>query len=402
MKLHFCRVEIDSKYIYRLLNNSGEICLRNIRTENDITSFIIDYREKEYLKEILNELNIKILKWEEKGVYANIVNFPIIKLLVGIAMIFILLMAINSLFIWKISVDGNYSYSDHQIIDFIHKQKIKEGIIKAKVDCNQIEKEVRKNFNDISWICAEIKGTNLIIHIKENYITEISAKEDEPYDIVANRDAQITSVLVRSGKSMVQVGDNVKKGDVLISGVVDVFDESGEKLFSKFCNSDGDIVGKTVYNYKDELKMKYSRKVTLKKKNLYLPSAFDYKWLKITKNNGKDIIYSEKKLKMFGNFYLPLSMQKYTIVKYKNEPSEYTKNQASEILNNKLLYKLSIMEQKGYKILKKDVKINKEKDSYVLTGNIICQEPLGMVSYIDMNQYSEQSEEGTTEFNERN
>ena len=402
MKLHFCRVEIDSKYIYRLLNNSGEISLRKIRTENNVTSFIIDYKDKEYLKQRLNELNINILKWEDKGLYANIVNFPVIKLLAGITMIFVLLMAINSMFIWQISVDGNYSYSDNQIINFVHKQEIKEGIVKANIDCDKIEKELRKNFNDISWVCAEIKGTNLIIHIKENYITEISVKEDKPYDIVANRDGQITSVLVRSGKAMVKVGDNVKKGDVLISGVVDVFDESGEKLFSKFCNSDGDIVGKTVYNYKDELKMKYTKKVTIKKKNLYLPSAFDYKWLKIAKNNKKDIIYSEKKLKMFGNFYLPLSIQKYTIIKYKKEPSEYTENQALGILNNKLLYKLSIMEQKGYKILKKDVKINKEKDSYVLTGKITCREPLGMVSYIDVNQYSEQSEEGTTEINERN
>ncbi len=40
------------------------------------------------------------------------------------------------------------------------------------------------------------------------------------------------------------------------------------------------------------------------------------------------------------------------------------------------------MEQKGYKILEKNVKIVKERDSYTCSGEIICLEPLGEVSYI--------------------
>lgn len=402
MKLHFCKVEIESKYIYRVLNNSGNIDLREIYIKGDIAGFSVDFRDKENLKALLHELNINVLKIEDKGLYTDIINFPVIKILVGAAMIFVLLMLINSLFIWKISVEGNYSYSDNQIISFVHKQDVKEGNPRADIDCDQIEKAIRKNFEDISWVCAEVKGTNLIIHIKENYITEISMTEDEPYDIVANHDGTIVSILVRQGKAMVKAGDSVKKGDVLISGVVDVFDESEQKLFSKFCNSDGDIVGEIIYDYKDTLALNYTQKITGKKKTIYLPSAFDYKWLDLTGNENKDIIYSDKKLKMFGNFYLPLSIQKYTVISYQNKPAEYTKKQAEQILNNNLLYKLTIMEQKGYKILKKDVKISKEKDTYVLSGQITCQEPMGTVSYIDVNQYSDQSEEGTTEFNERN
>lgn len=401
MKLRFCRIEIESKYIYRLLNNTGRIELRNIRTKDDITSFIIDYKDKESLMSILYDVDINILKIEEKGLYTNIVNFTTLKIIGGVIAIFVLLMLISSLFIWKITIDGNYSYSTNQIESFVNKQNIKEGIFKNKVDSNKLEKAIRKEFDDISWVCAEVKGTNLIIHIKENYITEISVTEDEPYDIVANCDGIITSILVRQGSAMVKVGDTVKKGDILISGVIDVFDESGQKLITKFCNADGDVWAQTVYNYKDSIKENYEQKIEESERTLYLPSVFDYKWMNLTNNKNKDIIYSDKKLKFFGNFYLPVSIQKYTVINYKNTPATYTKEQAEQILNNNLLYKLSILEQKGYKILKKDVKINKEKDIYVLTGNITCREPLGEVSYIDVNQYNE-SEEGTTEFNERN
>lgn len=398
MKFRFSKVEIDESRLYRLLNNSGEIQIRNIVTSEGKMSFTIDYRDSEELKELLKKLNIEILSWEDKGIYTRIVNSSAIKLVIGIFMIFVLLMMINSLFIWEISVDGNYSYSDSQIISFVHKNKIKEGITKTEIDCEKLEKEIRKNFNNISWVCAEIKGTNLIVHIKENYITEISVTEDKPYDIVSNCDAEIVSVLVRKGKSMVKVGDTVKKGDMLISGTIDVLDESGTKVFSKFYNADGDIVGKTVYEYKDTEKINYEKKVIKDRKNIYLPSVFDYKWMKIGEGKNKDVIYTDKKLKVFGNYYMPFSIQKYTIVNYITEEAEYTEKEIKSILENRLLYKLSVMEQKGYKIVKKSVKINKDVDSYTLSGQITCLEPLGTVSYIDVNKIEE---EGTTELNER-
>lgn len=398
MKFHFSKVEIDEKYLYRLLNNSGEIRIRNIVLYDGKCSFIIDYSNGVRLRELLKKLNIEILSWEDQGIYTAIINFAAIKTLIGVSMIFILLMLINSLFIWNISVDGNYSYSDRQIISFVHKNKITEGSTKVKIDCDKLEKEIRKKFDDISWVCAEIKGTNLIVHVKENYITDISVTEDKPYDIVANHDAVIESILVRSGKAMVKAGDSVKKGDILISGMVDVLDESGTKIFSKFYNSDGDIIGKTVYDYKDVEKINYTKKITKNKKTIYLPSILNYKWIKLKKKNNSDLIYSEKKLKMFGNYYLPISIQKYTTVNYINEKATYSKEQAKNKLENRLLYKLAIMEQKGYKIIEKNVRIDKNMDSYVLSGKITCLEPLGMVSYIDTNI----EEEGTTVFHERN
>lgn len=398
MKFHFSKVEIDEKYLYRLLNNSGEIRIRNIVLHDGKCSFIIDYSNGVRLRELLKKLNIEILSWEDQGIYTAIINFAAIKTLIGVSMIFILLMLINSLFIWNISVDGNYSYSDRQIMSFVHKNKITEGSTKVKIDCDKLEKEIRKKFDDISWVCAEIKGTNLIVHVKENYITDISVTEDKPYDIVANHDAVIESILVRSGKAMVKAGDSVKKGDILISGMVDVLDESGTKIFSKFYNSDGDIIGKTVYDYKDVEKINYTKKITKNKKTIYLPSILNYKWIKLKKKNNSDLIYSEKKLKMFGNYYLPISIQKYTTVNYINEKATYSKEQAKNKLENRLLYKLAIMEQKGYKIIEKNVRIDKNMDSYVLSGKITCLEPLGMVSYIDTNI----EEEGTTVFHERN
>lgn len=391
VKFHYCEIEFDANYIYRLLNNSGEIRLRNIRTQDKKTTIMVEFSDKEEILEMMERLNIEVLACRDRGIYTFITQFPVIKAAAFVSMIFVLLMMINSLFIWKISVDGNYSYTSNQIIRFVNRLNIKEGIVKNKIDCDAIEKAIRNQYDDISWVCAEVKGTNLMIHIKENYITEISVKEDKPYDLTAGKEAEIVSVLVRKGKPNVKVGDKIKKGHVLISGVVDVFDESEQKLFTHFCNADGEIIGKTVYQYEDKLAIKYQKKVVKKERTYYLPCISGYQWNAFQAGKNRDVSYSQKQWKGFGNFYLPIVMEKYQVSDYTYEKDNYTKKEAEYILHNNLAYKLATMEQKGYKILKKNVKMEKANNQYILSGKIICLEPLGTVSYIDVSKFQEET-----------
>ena len=67
-------------------------------------------------------------------------------------------------------------------------------------------------------------------------------------------------------------------------------------------------------------------------------------------------------------------------------------------INNKFNNKMFVMEQKGYKIIQKNVKIEKTMDSYALCGKITYNKPIGKVSYIDVKKI----EEETVSINERN
>lgn len=382
MKFHFYEIIIDRKYIYRVLNAANKINIRNIINKDDKTSFYVDYTDIDETLNILKGNNIHILKISEKGIYTKLTDKFIFKVAIIFAFVFISGLILCSRYIWEISVEGNYSYTTNKLKTFIYSQNIREGLAKNKINCEELEKKIRRKYNDISWVCAEIKGTNLIIHIKENYITEISKKETKPYHIAANKDAEIVSILVRSGVPGVKVGDKVKKGTILINGLVDVFDESEQKLFTKPCNSDGEVIGKTKYHYKDELKIDYKKKEYKKGYSYYLPSISGYKWVKTGNTKNKNIAYKEVKLKGFGNYYLPICIQKYTVMPYTSLKCKYTEKEAAKILKKRLYNKLLIMEQKGYKILEKNVKIVKQKDSYTCSGEIICLEPLGQVSYI--------------------
>ena len=397
MKFHFYRIKINSKHIYRLLNCCRNNEIRDVEIDKDYAGFSINYNQYSDLEKILKENNIEIVNRQELGIYTKITNFQFIKSVIYIFAIFILLLIANSAFIWKITIKGNYSYTAEQMIDYVHEKGVKEGVLKESIDTESLEKSIRKNFDDISWVCVEVKGTNLIIHIKENYITEISVKEDKPYDLVAECDCTIVSALVRRGKLNVNPKEKVKKGQVLITGVVDVTDESGQLLFNEYCNADGEIIGQIKEKYEEKLNIKYQDKKTEKSTKIIVPSFFECKWIK-NKGKNRDLTCEETKMKFFGDYYLPISMQKYTIKKYKITEKNYSEEQAEKILNNKFNNKMFVMEQKGYKIIQKNVKMKKTMDSYALCGKITYNKPIGKVSYIDVKKI----EEETVSINERN
>lgn len=404
MKFHFYEIIIERKYIYRVLNVIKKINIRDVSNHENQTSFLVDSTDVDEMLQLLQANHIKILKIREKGIYTKIVDKFIFKVALIFALVFVTALIICSRFIWEISIDGNYTYTTNTLKNYVYSQKIKEGSSKKSINCEDLEKKIRKKYNDISWVCAEIKGTNLIIHIKENYITEISKKETKPYHIVANKDAEIVSILVRNGVAGVKVGDKVKQGTILINGMVDVFDESEQKLFTNPCNSDGEIIGKTAYQYKDELKINYKRKDYKKGYSYYLPSITGYKWVKTGNTKKKNIQYKEVKLKGFGNYYLPICIQEYTVMPYTETDCKYSFKEADAILKKRLYNKLLIMEQKGYKILEKNVKIVKQRDSYAYLGNIVCLEPLGKVSYIsadEINRSNQEKESLNSETNEQ-
>lgn len=396
-KFHYIVIKINENHIYRFINSTGKIKLRDIHSKDGITEITVNYKDKNKVLDIAEKMGIKILDIKEKGTYTYITRLPVVKSVTFILAVFTLLLIINSHFIWNIDVEGNYSYTSTQIMRFLNKMDVKEGMRKNRINSDEIEKEIRRKYNDISWVCAEVKGTNLIVHIKENYITEISVKEDKPYDLIANRDCTIKSILVRKGKGVVKAGDKVKKGDVLISGIVDVFNESGEKIFTKLCNADGDVVGLTTLSYNDKISDTYFVKNIKHKRTYYAPLVAGYTWN--IKNNDKNetVVKSERNFKTFGNFYLPFGMEKYVVTKFEKEKRNYTKEEAKKKLYDRFNYKMSILEQKGYKILEKNVKIDKEKNHYVFSGTIKCLEPLGKVSYIESEKISEIESENNKE-----
>lgn len=156
-----------------------------------------------------------------------------------------------SLFLWNISFEGNTKYTDFALRKFLRESGYREGILIDGIVCEEIEKQLRIAYNDITWVSAEISGTCLKIQIKENEVSGQEASVSSPQDIRAGTDCTITSIVTRAGVPQVKAGDTVAAGDLLIGGTIELKNDSGDVTGSHSVMADGDIVGSYTCLYED-------------------------------------------------------------------------------------------------------------------------------------------------------
>ena len=272
-------------------------------------------------------------------------------------------------FIWNIDLEGNQTITDDVLIEYLESEKIYHGMAKRKVDCEQIVKDIRKNFDEIIWVSASMEGTRLFISVKENADTFVESEEEAvPSDIIADKTGTVVEIITRNGVPQVTVGSAVAQGDLLVSGTVDVLNDAKEVVSQNYVVADADITLQTVVPYEDNIEKEYVRKVyTNKKRNLaYLKLGKRTLQLGIQKNKFEhaDMKTKEKQLQIGENFYLPIYVGTKKIYEYELETLEYTKEELETLLKKNFSQYCKELEEKNIVILDKNFQITQdEKDA---------------------------------------
>lgn len=145
----------------------------------------------------------------------------------GFAVFFVLLSVLSS-FVWEIRYNGQSSYSRETLSKTVEAMDIYTGMSRSRLDCDAIEKQIRQVHPDISWVSAEEKGSVLEISIKEGKKTIVHDAQAEAGHLVALTDGVVEQIVANRGTVAVKNGQKVKKGDILIRGIVPVTDDNSE------------------------------------------------------------------------------------------------------------------------------------------------------------------------------
>ena len=179
-------------------------------------------------------------------------------------------------FIWLIDINGNSLITDSTILTYLEDQGASFGTKKKVIDCEQLEESLRTEYPDIIWASVRLKGSKMTIDLQENLITgetdtsKQTAKPEGAYDIVAEKDAIISSIVTRRGTPNVKTKSKVKAGDILVSSRLDIYNDSNEITSHVYVTADADILGQTVYTYQDSFPLQYTKKVKNGTQNLSL------------------------------------------------------------------------------------------------------------------------------------
>ena len=236
-----------------------------------------------------------------------------IGLIIGMCIGFVLILVLNNRLL-QVHVLGLENMDKSAVIDYLESQGVNK-LSKINYDISQLEDGLAREF-DFSLVSIITKGNSLVVSVKES-LPDIS---DTYAPITADYNMVIKSISVYSGTQMVESGDIVYKGDVL----VEPYYQKGEnKVYVAPC---ADIIA-SVY---------FTESVEVLEKELVMQRTGEYSLVSVIVSLGSneiyrsdyDVLYSQYELQSVNcdvtSILLPIKISK--VYAYQVEEVEVTKD----------------------------------------------------------------------------
>ena len=363
----------------------------NLIIKNDIILWDVEGVEQGYIfytgrknlmnmKPYLQKTNMKLHVLEKHGLpYFFKQHRKRAAFLIGFCL-FAVSVYILSLFVWEVKVTGEDKLVAESVLKQIETKYVSLGTRKKQINCTELEEQLRKDFEEISWISCELKGTSLTVYLEEGMLPHETETKEEAGDVIATKDATITKMITRQGTPVVKVKDTVKKGDILISGTIYIYDDNNEVMETSYIGADGDVYGTTTYQYEDYVDLKYYEKVYSDKSKKHITIyLLDYcltPYIPKMSEEQYDTYTQIHKAKIFDNFYLPFGYKTIKRTPYTLKQKQYKKEEAQAILEKRLNKKIQSFKEKGVEIIENDVTIESRDGRMVATGTLTLNESI--------------------------
>lgn len=331
------RFEIDDKDIVRV----AEIFLKNgisIKFYGNI--FYANEKKSRKIEQILST-RVKFSKSELLGfggaVLKNKKRVGAICALVLTSVIFIF----SSNRVWDVRIEGCETGKEDKIIRELSECGLSVGSSWSKTDTSRVEVEFLSKSEDVSWLNINRRGTVAYVTVIDKSSHDALDEKTGYANIVAECDAVIEEITVMRGIAAVKAGDTVKKGDLLISGVIP------SEFGGGFCYAEGTVIGRISDNVKISVPEFKEEKVQNKKKLSGISIkilGFSANIFNLYRNSDEncDIIEEKKSLSMFGVKF-PVSINKKYSVSYLSETVCLTEDEMTGIALDKMTGALTDM-----------------------------------------------------------
>ena len=262
----------------------------------------------------------------------------------------------------------------------IEKYKFKKSYEKLQY----IKKEILDKYKDkIEWIEIEVVGTKYIIRYEPRIINQ-KKKESEYRNIIAKKDSVIKRLDISSGQIVKNINTYVKKGDVIVSGYVDLNGNIKDTVASS-----GNVYGEVWYKVTIDYPYKYFEEYKTGKSKSVLVFKFLNKDIELFNFNKYKTKQVEENTVLKNNL-LPVKFviqtQYETKIKQENNNEETLIKRAIKYSEEKIKSTLSKDEYiSNYKIL------NKIKKYKSIELNIFYSVVEDITEYQSIEEYTEEN-----------
>ena len=277
--------------------------------------------------------------------------------------------------IWDVRISGNERFSESEILSELSSCGFNIGNSWRVTDTSVLETEILSSSSKISWININRRGTVAYVDIVEKQ-TYTNQDITQGYSsIVAANDCIVEEITVKRGYAQVKVGDTVKKGDVLISGIIP------NEIGGGFCVADGEVIGRCFDTVTVEEARVKKIFVPCEEKKVAISINILNFCINILKYYGNssttcDIIENNKDFILLGRWKLPVSVHTKTAVYKRTEEQTLTDSEltASALMENK---KMLDQMAKSCELLSVSTNGYFTNDGYTLVSQVVYKQRVG-------------------------
>lgn len=350
----------------------------DIKADAEQVSFVCSLHTASRITRKAAELGIAVNNEAPYGlpiIVKNVFRHP--GLLIGILpMLFFLYL--TSGVVWDIRISGNERLSDQEIIETLDACNFRKGTSVRDFKADYTESMAQLYCDDLAWISINMKGSVAYVEVREKLEIQEIEKNPKPANIVASVGGTVVEIIAYDGIPLVKAGDNVKAGELLISGV---YGENAPGL--RVTRAAGYVKARTVRHFEVEIPYSYEQKQYTGKESNEKSVIFFGKSVKLFLNSSNlgsscDKIEKEKCLSLFGTA-LPVSIRTDNYREYVISGAEYTPEQARLLAMQKLEETLEA-KLYGAEIISRNDSFSVGSTSLILECEIICFENIEMIS----------------------
>ena len=381
----YVKIKIEGYSPERFLNlcNANHILVWGIEKKEQSFELYVGVRDYKKLRPFARKTNTKIILLEKHGLPFFLHRFRKRKMFFVGMILCISWIYVLSLYVWNIHFEGNVTQSNEELLDYLESLGVEHGTLKSKVICEEIETGLRTKYPNMLWVSAEMRGTRIIIQIKENededIVSRIEIKENLPESIVSAYAGVVESMIVRQGTPVVSIGDEVMEGQTLVEGYYPIKNDAGEIVRYEGVTADADIFLLVKETYRDYFSTEYVMKEYTKKRRLGFKVYFGEKCFEFQpkiKFENYEIVMDKREIHITENFYLPFSIEFLWFLEYIPKTNWYTEAEVKELVNFRYQNKYKNILQKGVQIIGKDVKIDFNGKLCRVCGNLTLRIPV--------------------------
>lgn len=327
------------------------------RIEKVKIQFNIDRDNYRKLKKIhrSNKFNIKVKK--QTGIPFIAKRIYTYRGMVICAIISLIILMSTSQFVTDVYITAPEGIDKTALKKELYIQGVKPGIYKKSIDRKTVRDNIMSKFKQIAYVSINVKGTNIFVNITKKDESQNSEENSNYCNIIATKDGIIEKVVPRSGEAVVEEGDIVKKGDVLVNGAnTTALPEVWATTFYE---------AKKSSNYID---IKNQR--TDNKKKVYTISFYDkkYKILRNIKYKDYEIENKTHELKL-GDYTFPIKITVSTFYEVRKVENKIDVKKVKEELSRAVLKELDYTIPVSARIVdsKDKYNVNKSMVEYIVT-----------------------------------